>query len=69
MQSARLEEIRIRNFKSFRDVHFKDLRGFKRLIGERGQIELARRIGPHMALADNNCPSFRTLVHSIKGDW
>lgn len=34
--TARLEEIRIRNFRVFRDVHFRDLGGFNVLVGANG---------------------------------
>ncbi len=42
---------------------------FERLVGERGQIELAHRIAPQLVIADNSCRSFHTLAQSIKMGW
>jgi hypothetical protein len=40
---------------------------FKRLVGARGQIELANLIGPHLKLNTNRAKSFHNFVSAL--DW
>jgi len=53
---------RLRNPDSI--VHAKE--EFKRKIAPGGQLELARRIGPHLSLTDNRSVSFRRFVEALK---
>jgi hypothetical protein len=39
---------------------------FKNRVAEGGQIELARRIGPHLSLTDNKSPSFHAFVGALR---
>ena len=39
---------------------------FRRTVGEMGQIELARRVGPFLSLDRNRSPSFRAFVSALR---